>query len=90
MVRPVVKRIPAFQATWASVHLSPRRAPETALRARAEHYRSTLDNLMGGCQLIGFDWRYLHLNRMAAHHSRRPNAERFSLPVAAGLEEEDA
>ena len=33
---------------------------------------STLDNLMEGCQIIGFDWRYLYLNDAAAHQGRKP------------------
>lgn len=46
-----------------------------ALRASEERYRTTLENIMEGCQLIGFDWRYLYLNKTAAVHNRRPNAE---------------
>lgn len=37
--------------------------------------RSTLDNMIEGCKLIGFDWRYLYLNSAAEKQSRRPNAE---------------
>ncbi len=66
---------------------------ETALRASAEHYRSTLDNLMEGCQLLSFDWRYLYLNQMAAVHNRRPNAEilgRSMMDVWPGIEASEA
>jgi PAS domain S-box-containing protein len=35
-----------------------------------ERFRSTLDNMLEGCQIIGFDWRYLYLNDMAVKHSR--------------------
>ena len=37
--------------------------------------RTTLDCVMEGCQLVGFDWRYLYLNGAAAIHNRRPNEE---------------
>jgi PAS domain S-box-containing protein len=37
--------------------------------------RSTLDNMIEGCKLIGFDWHYLYLNSAAEKQSRRPNAE---------------
>jgi len=46
-----------------------------ALRASEAKYRLTLDSMLEGCQIIGFDWRYLYLNKTAARHNRRPNAE---------------
>ena len=49
-----------------------RRAAEEDVRRMAERYRSTLDSLMEGGQLIGFDWRYLYLNAAAERHTRRP------------------
>jgi PAS domain S-box-containing protein len=45
------------------------------IRAGEERYRATLDNILEGCQLLGFDWRYLYLNPAAARHNRRPNHE---------------
>ncbi len=48
---------------------------EVALRASEERYRTTLDSMMEGCQLVDFNWRYLYLNDVAAIHNRRPNAE---------------
>jgi PAS domain S-box-containing protein/putative nucleotidyltransferase with HDIG domain len=33
--------------------------------------RDTLDSLMEGCQIIGFDWRYRYVNDVAAWHGRR-------------------
>lgn len=38
-------------------------------------FRSTLDNSLEGCQLIGFDWTYLYLNDVAATQGRRTQAE---------------
>jgi PAS domain S-box-containing protein len=52
-----------------------RHRTEAILRRSEERYRSTLDGILEGCQLIGFDWRYLYLNDAAARHNRRPNRE---------------
>jgi PAS domain S-box-containing protein len=46
-----------------------------ALRASEAHYRNTLDIMLEGCQIIGFDWRYLYLNATADRHNRRPREE---------------
>jgi len=51
-----------------------RRAAEALSKSEAR-YRTTIDNILEGCQLIGFDWRYLYLNAAAAIHNRRPNSE---------------
>ncbi len=48
---------------------------ETALRESERRYRSTLDGIIEGCQLMDFNWRYLYLNDAAARHNRRPNSE---------------
>jgi PAS domain S-box-containing protein len=46
-----------------------------ALRKSEERSRSALDNMLEGCQIIDFDWRYIYLNRTAEIHNRRPNHE---------------
>lgn len=38
-------------------------------------FRSTLDTMMEGCQLLGFDWHYLYINGAAEKHNRRPSEE---------------
>lgn len=38
-------------------------------------FRSTLSNMIEGCQIIGFDWRYIFINASAEIHNRRPNEE---------------
>lgn len=43
-----------------------------ALRASATLYRDTLDHMLEGCQLVGFDWRYRHINVAAERHNRQP------------------
>jgi PAS domain S-box-containing protein len=35
-----------------------------------ERYHSLFDNMLEGCQLIGFDWRYLYVNNTAARHGQ--------------------
>jgi PAS domain S-box-containing protein len=40
-----------------------------------QRYRSTLDNMMEGCQIIGFDMKYLYLNDAAVAHSRKTREE---------------
>ena len=46
-----------------------------ALRKSEELSRSALDNILEGCQIIGFDWKFIYLNRTAEIHNRRPNDE---------------
>src|SRR5690606_22620955 len=57
------------------IDISERRRAEQALRNSEHRHRTTLDNILEGCQLLGFDWRYLYLNDAASLHNRRPNAE---------------
>lgn len=40
------------------------------IQASEARYRSALDNMMEGCQIIGSDWRYLYLNDSAASQGR--------------------
>ncbi|MDX9907738.1 MAG: PAS domain-containing protein [Bacteroidales bacterium] len=48
---------------------------QEATKTSEKRFRSTLDNMMEGCQLIGFDWRYLYINPAAEIHNRRPASE---------------
>lgn len=45
---------------------------EGELRRSMARYRSTLDNMMEGCQIISPEWRYLYVNETAARHGRQP------------------
>ncbi|MEJ2146051.1 MAG: PAS domain S-box protein [Acidobacteriota bacterium] len=57
--------------TMATIEdISDRRQTEQALRENEERFRSTLDNMLEGCQLISFDWRYLYINAAAARQGR--------------------
>ena len=57
------------------IDISERKRAEEALHTSEERYRTTLDSILEGCQLLGRDWRYLYLNNAAAIQNRRPNAE---------------
>ncbi len=45
------------------------------LQKSEERFRSTLDNMLEGCQILGFDWCYIYLNDSADRHNRRPKEE---------------
>ena len=43
---------------------------EEQVRQAEQRYRSTLDYMMEGCQIIGFDYRYLYVNDVVAKQGR--------------------
>ncbi|MEZ4593001.1 MAG: PAS domain S-box protein [Chloroflexota bacterium] len=50
--------------------ITERKRAEQAIRDSEERYHSTLENMLEGCQIIGFDWRYLYANESVARHGR--------------------
>jgi diguanylate cyclase (GGDEF)-like protein/PAS domain S-box-containing protein len=42
-----------------------------SLHASELRFRSTLESMMEGCQIIGYDWRYLYLNDSAVKDSQQ-------------------
>ena len=63
---------------------------EQALRDSEERYRSTLDGMLEGCQIIGFDWRYLYVNDAVARHGRRAKEQLLGhtmMEMYPGMEE---
>jgi PAS domain S-box-containing protein len=54
---------------------------EVALRASELRIRATLDSMLEGCQIIGFDWRYLYINDVAAGQARRPREALIGRPM---------
>lgn len=44
-------------------------------RTIASIYGHAFDDLLEGCQIIGFDWRYLYINDMAARYGRHQKAD---------------
>jgi PAS domain S-box-containing protein len=52
--------------------------------AKAESVlRISIDNLLEGVQVIGFDWKYLYLNATAARHGVRPADELLGRTIMA-------
>lgn len=40
-----------------------------------DYFKNILDHLLEGCQIIGFDWRYLYVNDAVARHGRKEKSE---------------
>ncbi|MBL9169520.1 MAG: PAS domain S-box protein [Verrucomicrobiales bacterium] len=55
--------------------ISDRKRVEAALLESEQRLNATLDSLMEGCQIIGFDWTYIYVNRVAAQQGRRSREE---------------
>ncbi len=54
------------------------------------HFRETLDHMLEGCQIIGFDFRYLYINDAAAthgRHSKKALLGRKMMEAYPGIEE---
>lgn len=63
--------IPATKKSVASLlDVTELKKTEKALKKSEKKYRSILDNMVEGCQIIGFNWRYIYLNDAAARHGR--------------------
>lgn len=64
----------------------------TQLKQAVERYRTTLDNMLEGCQIIGFDWRYIYVNDAAARQGRKKSQElihRTMSDIYPGIENTD-
>jgi PAS domain S-box-containing protein len=48
-----------------------RKQTEEALLGSEARYRHLLDAMLEGCQIIGFDWRYLYVNDAVAQHGHQ-------------------
>jgi PAS domain S-box-containing protein/putative nucleotidyltransferase with HDIG domain len=47
----------------------------TEQKKTEERFRSTLDNMLEGCQIISPDWRYVYINDAAARQGRNEKSE---------------
>lgn len=56
-------------------NITERKRTIETLRASEERYRTTLDNMLEGGQIIGFDWRYLYINKATTKQGRRAKEE---------------
>lgn len=45
------------------------------IKESEERLRSTLNNILGGCQLIGFDYKYLFINKTALKYAQKTKEE---------------
>ena len=55
--------------------ITARKQFEQTLRESKELYHSTLESMMEGSQIIGFDWRYLFVNNSAAQQGKHKKEE---------------
>ncbi len=70
--------------------ISERKKAEEELLRSEERYRSTLDNMMEGCQIIDFNWRYVYINAAAEGHNQCRKEELLGkryMDVWPGVEE---
>src|SRR3989338_7030335 len=89
--QPVFDDEGRFQGTRGNNRdITGRKQAEQALQESEARYRSTLDNMMEGCQIIGLDWRYRYANDAVARHGRIGRDEllgRTMMEVYPGIEQ---
>ncbi len=69
--------------------ITERKRAEKAVLDAEKRYRTTLDHMLEGCQIIGFDWRYFYTNDVAAKQGRHTKEElsgRTMMEMYPGIE----
>ncbi|MGM0613588.1 MAG: PAS domain-containing protein, partial [Bacteroidota bacterium] len=59
------------------------------LKDSEERFRTTLETMNEGCQIIGFDWRYIYVNQTLVEHGHKSRNEllgRTMMEVYPGIE----
>lgn len=57
------------------IDITERKRAETDALENEARYHRVLDAMMEGCQIIGFDWKYVYVNDVVAAQGRRQPAE---------------
>ena len=57
-----------YAITGTVQNITDRKRAEEALRESQKRFSETLDSMMEGCQIIGYDWRYIYVNNAVALH----------------------
>jgi PAS domain S-box-containing protein len=69
--------------------ITERKRAEEALKHSEERYRHTLDDMLEGCQIIDFDWRYVYVNDAAikqGHQTREALINHTMMEAYPGIE----
>jgi PAS domain S-box-containing protein len=70
--------------------ITERQLAEEAMRQSELRLRSTLDAMLEGCQIIGFDWTYRYVNEAASRHGRRSRSDmvgKTMMEIYPGIEQ---
>lgn len=85
-----------FEGTEARLVLShdvtEQKKAEEKIIASEKQFRNTLDHMMEGAQIIGFDWRYIYINDALAKHAKYKRDEMIGYTVMEkfpGIEESE-
>ncbi|MCL4506671.1 MAG: PAS domain S-box protein [Chloroflexi bacterium] len=73
-----IAKVPNGEQTVFAVimrDVTERKQAEQKLRESEKRYRSALEGMLEGVQIIGYNWRYLFVNDTAASHGKRQKEE---------------